>query len=94
MARIVRSTHEAWDGSGYPDGLAGEEIPLASRIVAACDAYDAMTTDRAYRGALPFEAATGEMRRGAGTQFDPEVVAALLEELETSRLPVPLAVAG
>jgi len=53
-----------------------------------------MTTDRAYRGTLPFEAATGEMRRGAGTQFDPEVVAALLEELETSRLPVPLAVAG
>ncbi|MEJ7716488.1 MAG: diguanylate cyclase [Thermoleophilaceae bacterium] len=94
VAHIVRSTHEAWDGSGYPDGLAGEEIPLGARIVAACDAYDAMTTDRAYRGALTFEAATGEMRRGAETQFDPGVIAALLEELETSRPQSLLAVAG
>ncbi|GIU94096.1 MAG: hypothetical protein KatS3mg012_0553 [Gaiellaceae bacterium] len=74
VAAIVRSTHERWDGSGYPDGLAGEEIPLAARIVCVCDAYDAMTSTRAYREALPPEEALAELERCAGTQFDPTVV--------------------
>ena len=73
----VRSCHEHWDGNGYPDGLAGEEIPLVARIVCACDAWSAMTTDRSYRSALAREAAAAELRRCAGTQFDPEVVEAL-----------------
>jgi HD-GYP domain-containing protein (c-di-GMP phosphodiesterase class II) len=73
----VRSCHEHWDGNGYPDGLAGEEIPLVARIVCACDAWSAMTTDRSYRSALAREDAAAELRRCAGTQFDPEVVEAL-----------------
>jgi diguanylate cyclase (GGDEF)-like protein len=76
---IVRHAHERWDGSGYPDGLAGEDIPLGARIVFACDAYDAMTTDRPYRAALTDPEARDELRRGAGKQFDPEVVEALLK---------------
>jgi putative nucleotidyltransferase with HDIG domain len=75
---VVRASHERYDGKGYPDGLVGEAIPLASRIVSACDAYNAMTTDRSYRKALPIEVAAGELRKHAGTQFDPDVVAALL----------------
>jgi HD-GYP domain-containing protein (c-di-GMP phosphodiesterase class II) len=78
LAPAVRAEHERWDGSGYPDGLAGEAIPLASRICLACDAYDAMTTDRPYRRALATEDAIAELRRGAGAQFDPRVVEALL----------------
>jgi diguanylate cyclase (GGDEF)-like protein/putative nucleotidyltransferase with HDIG domain len=78
---IIRHGHERWDGDGYPDGLAGEEIPLGARIVFACDAYDAMTTDRPYRRALAPADARRELRRGAGTQFDPDVVAALLKVL-------------
>ncbi len=78
---IVRHGHERWDGGGYPDGLAGEEIPLGARIVFACDAYDAMTSDRPYRRALAPADAQRELRRGAGTQFDPDVVAALLKVL-------------
>jgi HD-GYP domain-containing protein (c-di-GMP phosphodiesterase class II) len=78
VGRIVRSCHEHWDGNGYPDGLAGERIPLAARIVACCDAYHAMTSDRPYRHALPAEEAKDELRRGRGTQFDPQVVDALL----------------
>jgi HD-GYP domain-containing protein (c-di-GMP phosphodiesterase class II) len=74
----VRSCHEHWDGNGYPDGLAGEEIPLVARIVCACDAWSAMTTDRSYRRALSREAATDELRKCAGTQFDPHVVDALV----------------
>ena len=74
IARIIRSAHERWDGTGYPDGLCGEEIPLASRILLVCDAFDAMTTDRPYRKALPIETALGELDRNAGTQFDPRVV--------------------
>jgi HD-GYP domain-containing protein (c-di-GMP phosphodiesterase class II) len=74
---VVRASHERWDGGGYPDGLAGEAIPLAARIVAACDAWNAMQTDRSYRKALPFEVALDELHRNAGTQFDPRVVAAL-----------------
>jgi hypothetical protein len=79
VGRLVRSCHEHWDGRGYPDGLAGEEIPLVARIVCACDAWSAMTTDRSYRTALPHEEALAELRRCAGTQFDPRVIAALLE---------------
>jgi HD-GYP domain-containing protein (c-di-GMP phosphodiesterase class II) len=78
---FVRSCHEHWDGGGYPDGLAGEEIPLVARIVCACDAWNAMTTDRSYRRALSLEEATTELRRCAGTQFDPQVVDALLAAL-------------
>jgi diguanylate cyclase (GGDEF)-like protein len=77
VATIVRSSHENWDGSGYPDGLAGEDIPLASRIIFACDAYDAMISPRPYRRALPMEQALAELERLAGTQFDPAVVRVL-----------------
>ncbi len=80
IARIIRSAHERWDGAGYPDGHHGEEIPLASRILLVCDAFDAMTTDRPYRGALPIEAALSELARHAGTQFDPRVVDVFLAE--------------
>jgi HD-GYP domain-containing protein (c-di-GMP phosphodiesterase class II) len=78
VGAIVRASHERWDGGGYPDGLAGTDIPIEARIVACCDAFDAMTTDRAYRGALPVDVARLEVERGAGTQFDPDVAAALL----------------
>lgn len=77
VGRTVRSCHERWDGSGYPDRLAGAEIPLVARIVCACDAYSAMTTDRPYRGARTAGEATDELRRCAGTHFDPLVVEAL-----------------
>jgi HD-GYP domain-containing protein (c-di-GMP phosphodiesterase class II) len=79
VGRIVRSSHEHWDGTGYPDGLAGESIPLGARIVAACDAFSAMTTDRSYRAALTHEAAIAELRSCAATQFDPRVVETLCE---------------
>jgi putative nucleotidyltransferase with HDIG domain len=75
---IVRSCHERWDGDGYPDGLAGDAIPVEGRIVCACDAFNAMTTDRAYRKALTLEDAKAELVRCAGTHFDPAVVDALL----------------
>ena len=75
---VVRASHERWDGGGYPDGLAGDQIPVAARICAACDAFNAMTTDRSYRKALPLEVAVKELRDNAGTQFAPEVVAALI----------------
>jgi putative nucleotidyltransferase with HDIG domain len=75
---IVRSSHERWDGGGYPDGLSADAIPLEARIVAACDAFNAMTTTRPYRRALSAELARAELRANAGTQFDPEVVRALL----------------
>jgi putative nucleotidyltransferase with HDIG domain len=78
LANIVRATHEAWDGSGYPDGLRGETIPLTARIVSAADSFDAMTSDRAYRTALPRREACRRLRRGAGRQFDPRVVDVLL----------------
>jgi diguanylate cyclase (GGDEF)-like protein len=81
VAVIVRATHERWDGRGYPDGLAGDAIPLGGRIVAACDAYDAMTTDRCYRDRVGNDAACDELRREAGKQFDPSVVEVLLDEL-------------
>jgi HD-GYP domain-containing protein (c-di-GMP phosphodiesterase class II) len=78
VGRIVRSCHERWDGRGYPDGLAEDEIPLVARIVCCCDAYNAMTTDRPYRRALPLEEAKAELVQNRGTQFDPTVVDALL----------------
>jgi diguanylate cyclase (GGDEF)-like protein len=78
VGRVVRASHERWDGKGYPDGLAGEQIPLGARIVLACDAWDAMTSDRSYRRALPPERAAAELRAHMGTQFDPDVVLALL----------------
>ncbi|HEX2103075.1 MAG TPA: HD domain-containing phosphohydrolase [Solirubrobacteraceae bacterium] len=78
LAGVVRATHEAWDGSGYPDGLSGDRIPLTARIVAAVDSFDAMTSDRAYRRALPRREACRRMTRGAGSQFDPRVVDALM----------------
>jgi putative nucleotidyltransferase with HDIG domain len=82
VGKIVRSCHERWDGNGYPDGLAGLQIPVASRIVFACDAYNAMTTNRPYRDAMPRQAAIAELIANAGTQFDPEVVAALVRVVE------------
>ena len=78
---IVRSHHERWDGGGYPDGLSGEDIPLEARIVSCCDAWNAMTTTRSYRDAMPTATAVAEMRRCAGAQFDPRVVDALLERV-------------
>jgi putative nucleotidyltransferase with HDIG domain len=84
---VVRASHERWDGGGYPDGLAGEEIPLAARIVSACDAYDAMTTDRSYRRALPVADAIAELERCSGSQFDPAVVAALVAVTVAPRAP-------
>jgi HD-GYP domain-containing protein (c-di-GMP phosphodiesterase class II) len=74
VGAIVRATHERWDGDGYPDGLAGDEIPLAARIIAVCDAYSAMTSHRPYRLPVVRERALAELRRCSGTQFDPEVV--------------------
>jgi len=79
---LVRHEHERWDGSGYPDQLAGERIPLGSRIVLACDAYHAMTSDRPYRAAMADREARAEMRHHAGSQFDPSVVDALIAVLE------------
>ena len=70
----IRHHHERWDGSGYPDGLKGEQIPLGSRIIGVADAYDAMTSDRVYRPALAVEIALAELRKGQGTQFDPQIV--------------------
>ena len=75
---IVRSCHEDWDGTEYPDGLAGEQIPLVARIVRCCDAFSAMTTDRSYRKVMPARDAVAELRRCAGTDFDPAVVDALV----------------
>ncbi len=84
VARLVRASHERWDGTGYPDRLSGEEIPLGARVVAVCDAYEAMTADRSYRAAVSHELACAELRRSTGTQFDPEVVEAFLQEIENA----------
>jgi putative nucleotidyltransferase with HDIG domain len=78
VGQIVRSHHERFDGAGYPDGLHGEDIPLESRIVSCCDAFNAMTTTRSYRKAMPIAVAVAELRRHSGTQFDPDVVDALI----------------
>ena len=85
IGRIVRASHESWDGSGYPDGLVGEAIPLEARVVSACDAFNAMTTTRSYRKAMPLLDAIGEMQDCAGSQFDPEVVDALVGLIRSAR---------
>jgi putative nucleotidyltransferase with HDIG domain len=85
VGKIVRGSHERWDGSGYPDGLFGEQIPLESRIVSACDAFNAMTTTRSYRVAMPFAQACAELERCAGSHFDPQVVRALLAVVDPLR---------
>jgi diguanylate cyclase (GGDEF)-like protein len=84
VADLVLHHHERWDGAGYPDGLAGEKIPLGARIIFVTDAYDAMTSDRIYRPKLTSQAALTELERCAGTQFDPGIVAAFVEELGRS----------
>jgi hypothetical protein len=88
VATIVRFHHERWDGSGYPDGLVRDRIPVASRIVAVCDAYQAMTSARPYRAALPPAAAAYELRAGAGTQFDPALVDCFVEVLQERGWPL------
>jgi two-component system cell cycle response regulator len=90
VARLVRSTHERWDGAGYPDRLSGDDIPLGARIVAVCDAYEAMVNDRPYRPALSPELAVEELYIHAGTQFDPRVVQVFTAALAEST-PEPLA---
>jgi diguanylate cyclase len=89
VATIVRFHHERWDGAGYPAGLAGARIPLTSRIIAACDAHHAMTSDRPYRAALSPPRALAELGAGAGTQFDPVVVAELEAVLSQRALSAP-----
>lgn len=86
VGKIVRASHEDFDGSGYPDGLAGEEIPIEARIVTCCDAFSAMTTTRSYRKAMDTEAAIAELHRCAGTQFDPQVVGVLVELVESGEV--------
>ena len=85
VARLVRSSHERWDGTGYPDGLGGDEIPLGARVVAVCDAFHAMTTDRPYRVSVNEGDAIEELRRCAGTQFDPMVVEAFCRVISRER---------
>ena len=77
VAKLVRASHERWDGGGYPDGIAGHEIPLGARIIAVCDAYDAMVSERCYQHARSQTEALAELRRNAGTQFDPAVIDAI-----------------
>jgi HD-GYP domain-containing protein (c-di-GMP phosphodiesterase class II) len=78
IAPLVRSSHERWDGGGYPDGLAGDKIPDGAQIISVCDSYHAMTSNRSYREAMSQEVAIAELRAGSGTQFSPAVVSAFL----------------
>jgi putative nucleotidyltransferase with HDIG domain len=86
VGRVVRYSHEHYDGSGYPDGLRGHDIPIEARIVACCDAFSAMTTTRSYRQAMSMEAAREEMIRNSGTQFDPRAVESLLEVIRAEQV--------
>ena len=86
-AQLVRWSHERYDGSGYPDGLSGEDIPLGARIIAVCDAFDAMSSSRPYRPTpMSLEGALAELRRCSGTHFDPEVVDAFCRTLDAKPL--------
>ena len=87
LLQIVRHHHENVDGSGYPDGLAAEDIPLSARIVAVCDGYDALTSDRPYRPGMPSEVATAILRDGAGKQWDAELVRTYLERVLPAATP-------
>jgi HD-GYP domain-containing protein (c-di-GMP phosphodiesterase class II) len=89
VARLVRASHERWDGDGYPDRLAGDAIPLGARIVSVCDAYDAMTSDRSYHRAMSAGQALAELRRCAGRQFDPLVVDAFADSLDRAGAVIP-----
>jgi len=88
VGRVVRSSHERWDGTGYPDGLSGEAIPLELRIIACCDTWNAMRTDRPYRKALSYEVGRAELISASGTQLDPKLIDALLE-LVAAEAPAP-----
>jgi len=90
FAPSVRSHHERWDGSGYPDGLAGEAIPLEARIICIADSFDAMTSARSYREQIDAQSAVDEMRRCSGTQFDPRLVDAFAQLFSTGKLPLML----
>jgi len=85
VGQVVRASHEDYDGSGYPDGLIGEQIPIEARIISCCDAFSAMTTTRSYRKAMPTEQAIGELMACSGSQFDPRVVAAMISVLEEDK---------
>ena len=89
VAKLVRCSHERYDGQGYPDRLAGDDIPLGARIVAVCDAFHAMITDRPYRKAIPTREAIAELRRCAGRQFDPDVVRAFCDVVDPGPTPAP-----
>ena len=84
VAKLVRASHERFDGGGYPDGLRGTEIPLGARVIFVCDAFDAMTSERTYSPAIAPAQALAELRACAGTQFDPTVVSAFVGTLEES----------
>lgn len=90
-AGVIRHHHERWDGAGYPDGLAGDAIPLGARIIGVADAFDAMTSDRVYRRALSRDVALHELRAMSGTQFDPAIVAALGRALQGAAVAAPIA---